>query len=590
MISDRAKKWKVATTFIITFSTLVGVAQGQQNMGEFYLEETQYQKARDFLLKQNQSNPNDVNTLNLLGDAYLGLNKQDSAKIMYQKAFVLGPKNAFVLVNLGKIALLEGNREAELDYFDKAKKAEKKNPALYHKIAEACFELSNKDTLTGKTYLTLGTELNSKYPGFHIVRGDWEAFNRAYGKAANAYENALFFNPNNAIAERKLGEIYAAARFYPQARDAYNKSILMKPDQILVYKHLGDLYYSLGRYNEAQKNYEIYLSKADENPDDQEKYAFILFFSKKYDQSAKVLEDLIKQNKGTNQAVFLRLRGYTAYETGEYKNGLEYMNKFFQIQDPKKIIASDHLYCGKLQEAYKMNTQAMESYNKSLAMDSTKTDIYENLVNLASRSELHPQAIQYYYKMIQHGFNKPAIYFKIGLEAVYEGQLYKNRFDSMRLQQTGKFNLNDSTSIRDSMRTWFIKADSSFAMVTRLDPNYYKGHLYKGKMDNYLDLNVEKDDARNSYEKALALIEKDPLKYKGSIIESYKYLGYYYYIKAKQSEGRDKAQQEQLKNTSRDFWSKILAIDPNDALALQMFEEMKQAEIKASKTAVKPKK
>ena len=112
---------------------------------------------------------------------------------MYQKALAINPKNAFVLVNLGKIALLEGNREAELDYFDKAKKQDKKNPAVYSKIAEACFGLAKKDTLTGRTYLTLGIEINSKYPAFSMIRGDWNAFNKSYGKAANDYEIAIFF-------------------------------------------------------------------------------------------------------------------------------------------------------------------------------------------------------------------------------------------------------------------------------------------------------------------------------------------------------------------------------------------------------------
>jgi Tfp pilus assembly protein PilF len=346
----------------------------------------------------------------------------------------------------------------------------------------------------------------------------------------------------------------------------------------------------LGKYSEAQKNYEIYLSKAIPDPDDKERYAFILFFNKKYNEAAKVLEDVLKQNKESNQAVLYRLRGYIAQETGDYKTGLDYMNKFFQVQDPKKIIFQDYLYYGKLLEANKMDAQAMESYKKALAMDSTKTDIYENLANLATKNQMHPEAVQYYNKMILHGADPLSTYYKMGREAVYEGLMYKYRYDSMKLQKTGKFNISDSTSVRDSMKTWFIKADSLFAKVTRLDSTYYGGFLFKGRMDNYLDPNVEKDDAKTSYEKLLAILEKDPSKNKGYIIEAYKYLGYYYYMKSEQVDGSDKAQQEQLKNTAKDYWMKILAIDPNDAQAKQVIEEMNQAGKKPAKPTGKAKK
>lgn len=572
-------KNKILLLLLITLSVFSGMAQGQKNMGEWYLGEEQYQQARNFLLKQLQSNPGDVKTCNLLGDAYVGLNKKDSAKIMYQKAFALNPKDPFVLINLGKIALLEGNREAELDYFDKARKADRKNPEVYCRIAASCFSLAKKDTLTGNNYLNQGTDLNSKYPCFHMVKGDWEAFNKNYGKAANAYLNAIYFDPNNVIAQRKLGEIYAAARFYTQSRDTYNKCIQIDANQILVYRDLGDLYYSLGRYAEAEKNYDIYLSKADVSVDDKERYAIILFFNKKYNESAKMLEDVLKNNQETNQAVLLRIRGYIAYETQDYKGGLDYMNKFFQIQDPKKIIASDYLYYGKLLEKNNMDVQAMENYKKAMAMDSTKTEVYENLASLASKNKMRPEAIQYYYKMMELGYDKAATNFAIGKEAFSEGYYkYKPKNDSLvEAKKKGLTDYADSTVVRDSMRHWYQIADSAFARVTRLSPDYALAYIYKGRTDNFLDPNYLKDDAKNSYESALAIMEKDNSgKYKGYIIEAYKYLGAYYFFKSEQAEG-DKAQKDQLLNTSKDYWSKILAIDPNDPQAKKVIEQLEQA-------------
>jgi|GEM_PF-802081 len=577
-------KNKFLILFFIALSVFKGMAQEQKNLGEWYLGELQYQKAYDALLKQFKANPNDINTCNLLGDAYLGLKKQDSAKIMYQKAFAIDAKNAVVLLNLGKIALLEGNREAELDYFDKAKKQDRKNPVIYCKIADACFDLSKKDTLTGNTYLNMGMDINSKFPGFHMVKGDWEAFNKNYGKAANAYERAIFFDPNNVIAHRKLGGIYAAARFNRMSLDTYNKCIQIEPNQILVYKDLGDLYYSLGRYAEAEKNYDIYLGKADVSIDDKERYAIILFFNKKYNESAKVLEDVLKQNKETNQGVLLRIRGYIAYETEDYKTGLNYMNKFFQVQNPNRIIASDYFYNGRLLEKNNMPAQAMESYKKALAMDSTKTEIYENLASISSDSKMHPQAIQYYEKMIANGADKVSVNYKIGNEAYSQGRIYSDRNDSLlNLKKKKLAEYNDSTVVRDSMRYWYQRADSAYTVVNRLSPDYPGAYLLKGRMDNFLDPDVERNEAKDSYEKALALFLKEPERYKGKIIECYRYLAWYNYRNSERAVSTDKQLAEQLKNNAKDYYAKILELDPNDTIAKKVIEQLNQSGKQPSK-------
>ena len=568
-------KNKIYLLLLTAFSVMNGMAQGEKSTGEWYLDEVQYKKAYDVLVKEHQSNPTDVKTINLLGDAFVGLNKTDEAKNMYTKALALAPKDPFVMINLGKIALLEGKSEEASDYFDKAKKADRKNPAVYSEVAASCFNFSKKDTITGNSYLTQGMAVNSKYPGFHMIRGDWELYKKNFGKAANAYENAIFFDPNNYIAHRKLGDIYAAARFNRQSLEAYNKSIAIQPNQILVFKGLGDLYYSLNRFAEAEQNYQTYLSKADVTLKDKERYAIILFFNKKYNESAKVLEDVLDKN--ADQSILLRIRGYIAYETEDYKGGLDYMNKFFQLHDPNEIIASDYLYYGRLLEKSEMDVKAMENYKKALAMDSTKTEIYENLANLSSKNNMRPQAIEYYYKMIDQGADKLAAYFNIGKEAYAQGYDYRQKYDSlMKLQRSGNFSFSDSTSVRDSLLVWYTKADSAYTMVSRLNPEYAGGFLWKGRMANYLDPNVERSEAKEAYEKALIILEKDVEKNKRSIIECYRYLAWYNFSNSERIAASDKQQAEQLVNAAKDYYLKILALDAEDKQAKDVIEQLEQ--------------
>lgn len=569
-------KNKILILLVVVFSVLNGVAQEDKSLGKLYLDDLQFNQARDFFQKTLKSSPNDIWAYCSLGEAYIGLQKLDSAKMMYQKAFTIDPKNPMVLIGLGKMALLNDDHEAEVDYFDKARRQDKKNPRVYWKIAEACYDLSKKDTITGNQYLTQGMELNSKFPGFHMVMGDWEAYKKNYGKAANAYERAIYFDPNSILAHRKLGEIYADARFNRQALDEYNKCIEIDPNQILVYKDLGDLYYSLGRYAEAEKNYKIYMSKAEVTLDDKERYGLILFFNRKYKEAADLLEDV--QSKKADESVLLRIRGYIAYETGEYQKGVDYMKKFFDLHNPSKIITSDYMYYARLLQKTGQDIPAMENFKKALAMDSTQTEIYGYLAQLAANNMMHAQAAHYYQEMIDHGADKITNYYAIGKEDYFEGYSYKAKFDSLyNLQKKENIPFSDSTAVRDTMRIWYQKADSAFTKVTELDSTYYGGFLWKGRMASRLDPESETGAAREAYQKALALLLKgDVEKNDRMIIECYKYLASDAFLNYERLKKTDKEKAKELLNATKDYFQKVLEVDPSDKQAIESLDLLKK--------------
>ena len=564
----------VLILFIVAIGALNCIAKETKYIGSMYLNDSQYQKARGYFQNLLKSKPNDILIYCSLGDAYIGLQNLDSAKIMYQKAFAIDPKNSTVLVNLGKMALLTDDNQSANDYFDKAKKNDRKNPAIYCSIAEACYGLSKKDTTAGKKYLIQGMEINSKYPGFHMLTGDWEAFKKNYGMAANAYERAIFFDSTSTLAYRKLGKVYADARFNRQALDKYNKCIEINPDQIQVYKDLGDLYYSLGRYTEAEKNYQIYMGKADVSFDDKERYAIILFFNKKYNEAASLLDNILTKN--IDESVLFRIRGYIAYETGNYLKGLEFMQTFFKLHNPEKIISSDYMYYGRLLEKAGNDSLAMTNYKKALDIDSTKTELYENLANLSKKNFNHPQATYYYFKMLSHGADELNTYYNIGLQEFYEGQKYKNRYDSLyNLQAKSNYVFNDSTVVRDSMLLWLHKADTVFSKVMMLDPQFAGGYWLKGRIQSRIDPDCTTNTGRDAYLKAAELFNVDPAKNNGKIIECYKYLGSWYYINYDRIAKIDKNQSEEFMSTSIEYFRKVLMLDPKDSQALEVFKQLK---------------
>ena len=355
------------------------------------------------------------------------------------------------------------------------------------------------------------------------------------------------------------------------------KSIELNSDQILVYKNLGDLYYGIGKYAEAEKNYQIYMSRAEVSYDDRERFAIILFFNKKYAESEKLLDEVMKQS--SDESVLLRVRGYIAYETGDYAKGIEYLSKFFKIHDPEKNITSDFVYYGRLLQKAGKDTLAIANYTKALEMDSTKTEIYEDLAKLYASNKMHVEAAETYKKMIANGADKLSVCFLIGKEFYFQGEMYKSKYDSlMRMQATNKIPFTDSVSVMASKRLYFQKADSAFTEVTILNDKYAGGYIWRGRMNSLLDPEAESSLAKDSYEKAQAIFEAgDPTKNRKSLIECYKYLGSYYFLNSERISKSDKKQAEVLKQTSIDYWRKILAIDPNDEQSLEVFKKLKIA-------------
>jgi tetratricopeptide (TPR) repeat protein len=561
----------------LLFSVFICFAQQNTNQGLSYLDDLQFHKARNFFLQQLKTSPNDVRSNCSLGDTYLFLQLPDSAKLLYQKALNLDPKSPMPLIGLGKVALMQGDKTGQLDYFEKARKMDKKNPEVYYEIAQGCFAFAKKDTATGFRFLTQGIELNSKYARFHIAYGDYETLGHRYGAATNAYERALFFDPKSALAYRKLGVLHTLARANRDALNALAKSIELNSDQVLVYKNLGDLYYSLGRFAEAEKNYDIYIGRAEVSDDDKERYAIILFFNKKYTEAANLLEVVMKQN--SDESVLLRIRGYIAYETGDYAKGVESMSKFFKLHDPEKNIASDYLYYGRLLQKSGKDTLAIENYLKALVADSSKTEIYDDLAKLYASNKMHIEAAGAYMKMIANGADKVNTYFSIGKEYYFQGEIFRMKYDSLSLlQKNSNIPFTDSTSVNDSKRLYFQKADSAFTMVTTLNDKYAGGFIWRGRMNSLLDPEAENSMAKEAYEKALAILEPgDPTKNRRTMIECYKYLGSYYFLNSERIVKTDKKQSEILKQTSIDFFRKILSIDPADAQALEVFKKLKIA-------------
>jgi len=549
-------------------------AQGTAQLGASYLEERQYYSARNCFLLHLKTNQRDMLALLGLGDTYLLINEVDSARMAYQNMIAADPQNPFALIGMGKVALHTKDRESETTYFERARRTDKSNPEIYCAIAEGCIQSFRKDTVNALIYLRQGLDLHPKYARLHLTMGRLETMKRNYGAAINAFDRAIFFDPKSAFAYRESGLLQWQAHSYRDALHSLNKSIAVQPDQILGYKYLGDLFYSTGKYAEAESAYQTYLERADVTTEDEERFAITLFFNKKYKEAETLLERVMADSG--DETVLLRIRGYIAFETGDIQNGLSAMNRFFQLHDKEKFIASDYGYYAKLFLKAGEESKAMENFRKALVLEPTNTSYLEELAKLASRNRLHPEAAFCYNQLMKLGADKSVNNFLVGKEYYFEGELWRTRHDSLKNQQKkSKIPFNDSTTVKNGMIHYYQLADSAFEAVCKLNATYAGGYIWKGRIQSILDPEAKSTAAKENYQKALELLEKgDAAKNQKSIIECYKYLGSYYFLGYERYYQSDKKLSGEMRNQCIEYFSKIKNLDPTDVQAIEVLKKM----------------
>jgi tetratricopeptide (TPR) repeat protein len=106
-------------------------------------------------------------------------------------------------------------------------------------------------------------------------------------------------------------------------------------------------------------------------------------------------------------------------------------------------------------------------------------------------------------------------------------------------------------------------ADSVFTLVSEQAPDSYLGEMWRARTNSAMDPETTDGLAKPYYEKVMdMLLSKNEPKYNSALIECYSYLGYYYLLKSDYP-------------TSKEFWNKILAIDPTNATAKKALEGIK---------------
>lgn len=538
--------------FSIAFSFATSLV-AQTNEGIDALNSGMFSIAKLYFSKQLSDLAAKPEASYYLGETYRLTNKKDSAAYFYDLGAAGEMPNSLCLVGKAGLLMSSDTDGAEaLIKKAKSSKEYKKRPSLYVAIAKVYAEKKQYD----KAFETLNfaKELDKKYTDIYLTEGDILVQLGKSGDAAGKYETAIYFDEKCKPAYLKVAQIYYAAQNNDLALQYVNKVIAIDQHYALAVKMYGDISYGQGKYASAVYSYADYLKSPEAVLNDQIRYAYALFFNKDYGKSVDQINQLIPyypENK-----VLKRILAYNLYETKKYAEGLAQMQDFFKVIEPANILPSDYKYYARLLSNNEQDSLGAVYFLKAIETSDSPKEFYKELSSVYRKMKKYEDAAGYMKRhLLSADLALNSDLFTLGQNYYFAG----GAIDSAAIAA-------DSSKIIER-KNLYLSADSVFNELAVKTPDNYLGYFWRARVNSILDPESTEGLAKPHYEKVIEILEmkltESPDKNsKNQLIESYLYLGYYYYLK------------EDFVN-SKIYFNKILAINPDHTVAKQALAGIK---------------
>ncbi len=456
-----------------------------------------------------------------------------NSRDIFSKGLAADSSNKINAIGLGIVILLQtGDTVAADKLFAKAnvfpknkKKYTEHHITLLINLGLAQTYGKNPRYKKAMGFLNKAGEIQPDNPNIIDAMGDVYMDSNDASGAIQKYNRALFLNPSNPIYQVKIGNIYLGARNLTEARDLFEQAQKTDSTYAPVYKGLGEMYNMSGFYKLAQTNFKKFLDLSGNNTPAQISYARALFKAKVYDESLKVIENILKVD--SSRINLYRLAAYSAYDKkpGDYLSAKKYIEKFFKNTPETNLILKDYIYYGntlvRLHQDSLQTDKGLRLLIKAYKMDPTNDELYSSIATTAYNLRHYDIATEVLSDKIAQGKASNADYFTLG-------KIY---------YQTKQFG----------------KADTVFTSLTKIDTSNVQAYLWLANSDFSLDPDSKLGLAKPRYEKVLEKGLSDTVKYAKELFAAYDYLGSFYLT----------VKPVDLDQSSK-IYQKIVSLDPNN--------------------------
>ncbi len=496
---------KILVIALVLVSAVVN-AQGIRQAMKLYDQE-QYSKATVMFQSLISQKTDETKAYYFLGMIAFQEENFTKAKELFQSGLALNPKDPLNTAAIGIVADILGNANDAKVQFKMATDLVLLNRKYKDGLSAALTGYTlvsgaTKDTANAILLLKKAYELENTNPEVYFYTGMAYLNLLDGGRAISNFESALDFDKQMAKSQWAIGSIYMRAKSYQDAKMYLDKSIETDSTFAPAYRDLGDLYFQMRQTDKSILSYKKYLSlldKDDKNSYSQIKYASFLLMSREYKMAYDQIKDVLSRD--VSNVYSFRILNYSAYELGKYEEGLAASKTFFEKVKKDKIRPADYEYLGKTYMRLAKDSLAEINMDKAVAMDSSYTYLNDTIAVMYKLSKNYTKEASRYDVIMakDQSLSAQATYsYKKGL-ALYFGKNYAS-------------------------------ADSSFARIIEIQPNFISGYLWRARCNYNLDVK-ETGTSIPFYETFIEKANEEPAKYKKDLVEAYGNAGLFYYKK-----------------------------------------------------------
>lgn len=535
---------KFLTVFAIVAAAIGSAWASDYTDGIEYFKADQPDNARTILERTiNDPSTNKSEAYYYLGEIAFQNKDYTKAAEYYAKGLEADPENAYNLVGQGKLQLTTDKKAAE-KLFKEALKKNKKDAGVNLAIAKAYYETAVPGY---EKYLANARKADKTFPDIYLFEGDILANQGRNGDACGYYEMAINFDPNCVEAYVKYSHMYFDIN--PEMAIGKLEELLQKaPESALAQRELAEAYYKNQQYAKAAAAYETYVANPNHFEEDRARLATLLFYSKRFDESYNLAKSILA--KEPDNFVLNRVILYNLFELSRYSEAKAVAEKFFSLPENVRhtFLSRDYECYGDLLLELDEPNEAVTSFLKAFELDSTNISLLKKISAAYEAAEEFPLSIKFYSQYMDHASDNLRVmdYFRFGQTCYRVGMA-----DTIGGQ------------------AYLMKADTLFAKVIEQAPDNYLGYMWRARAAAGRDPETTLGTAKPYYEQTIEVLNQDSTNLSKSrvaaYIESYRYLGYYNFLKAYSEEAvQFPAKAKEYKDNTRLYWNKMLEFDPNN--------------------------
>lgn len=543
----------------------VSVFAQTHTQGIEYYKADQFTNARELLLR-NLNNPGTDKSISYyyLGQISLLEGKTADATKYFNDGIAADEQNPYNYVGLGYIDLKKGDVKSAEKSFKLAEKYAKKDQSVNVEIARAYY---NTDPVAYKDkyekIIANALKKDSKNPDIYIFEGDRlvdEAYEvgdqKIYGSAAAKYDMATSYDPQSAVAYVKYANMYMDAKNPQYAIYKLEELIKNNPQSALGQRELANAYYKNNQFDQAAKQYGQYVKNPNHFKEDENQYAFLLFYDNDYQGGYDYASQLLSENPDNFSA--LRFQFMNAAQLDSMQDQLLPMaenllaahksnpsNKFAAID--YNLIAEEFTKAGRTPEALELLEEAKQALPDNANFDQKIASIYINLEDYGKAADAYKDYVE---KNKNAGYNE---YVQLAVYDTYAGRQYQDDVKDQTGQIVRAKDLNASKKYLDLATEYANKAAAEY-------PEHYKPHKILGDV---AFASGNSDGGITEYLTAIQLLEANPdPRYNNDAKIMYNSLGNEYMNKKNTAEAKK-------------YYNKYLELDPDNAAYRKMVDAIK---------------